>query len=129
MVKDGVLLKQTSEVKPRQKFEDSTLSMILQINDQNDVESLKSLMEPIMPPSIVLLSSYYDLVNYNFQVVEAIQDVQFYARMFRFRMFEDKISAAGMVGENSRGVNKIGRNTQRLRRKSFGSDSKEAMRY
>lgn len=109
MVKDGVVIKHTSEVKPKHKFEDSTLSMILQINDQNDVESLKSLMEPILPPSIILLSSYYDLVNYNFQVVEAIEDVQFYARMFRFRMFADKMSDAGMAGADSRGVVKIGR--------------------
>ena len=43
--------------------------MILQIDDRSDVESLKSLLDPLMPPSIVLLSSYYDLVNYNFQNV------------------------------------------------------------
>ena len=60
--------------------------MILQINDTNDVQSLRSLVDPIMPPNIVFLSSYYDLVNYNFQKLQSFKDVQFYARMFRLKM-------------------------------------------
>lgn len=36
-----------------------------------------------MPSNIVFLNSYYDLINYNFQKVAAIEDVRFYARMFR----------------------------------------------
>mmetsp|Transcript_3868 Transcript_3868/g.5157 ORF Transcript_3868/g.5157 Transcript_3868/m.5157 type:complete len:220 (+) Transcript_3868:1386-2045(+) len=62
--------------------------MILQINDQNDVEQLKNLIDPVMPENIVFLNSYYDLINYNFQKVTAIEDVQFYARMFRLRMYQ-----------------------------------------
>ena len=40
--------------------------MILQINDQYDIEQLKNLIDPKIPSDIVFLSSYYDLVNYNF---------------------------------------------------------------
>ena len=72
MDKDGVVTMNTTQLNPQENFDNCTLSMILQINDQNDVESLKSLIDPVMPPSIVFLSSYYDLVNYNFQKVQAI---------------------------------------------------------
>jgi len=43
-------------------------------------------VDPIVPPEIVFLSSYYDLINYNFQRVSAIEDTIFYARMFRLQM-------------------------------------------
>ena len=42
------------------------LSMIVSVDDQHDIDMLNGLIEPIMPPEIVLLNSNYDLINYNF---------------------------------------------------------------
>ena len=39
-----------------------------------------------MPANVVFLNSYYDLINYNFQKVTTIEEVKFYARMFRLKM-------------------------------------------
>lgn len=81
-------MRNTSQVGPTDTpLENCTLSMILQVNDKYGVESLKSLLDPVMPSNIIFLSSYYDLVNYNFQKVQAIKDVTFYARIFRLKMF------------------------------------------
>lgn len=74
-------------------FENSVLSMILKVNDQNDIMSLQNLIDPLMPPSVVFLTSYYDLINYNFQKVKAFSDLQFYARMFRLKMFADNTAS------------------------------------
>ena len=125
-LKDGVETMTTTQVDKRDNFDNCTLSMILQVNDRNDVESLKSLIDPVMPPGIVFLSSYYDLVNYNFQKVQAIQDVQFYARMFRLKMFPQ---AAQSALDLAAGSGSIGRQPQRpLRRNASGANSqKEAM--
>ena len=43
--------------------------MIVTVDDQHDVEMLNALIDPLMPPEIVLLNSNYDLINYNFQMV------------------------------------------------------------
>ena len=64
--------------------------MIMEINDQRDIDQLKNLIDPIMPPEIVFLNSYYDLINYNFQKPNSIEDVRFYARMFRLKMNTQK---------------------------------------
>ena len=59
---------------------------------------LAGLIEPLMPPEIILLNSNYDLINYNFQVVQAFK-MQFYAKMFRFEMASmQKNRATGTAG-------------------------------
>ena len=42
------------------------ISLIVKVEDQDDVEMMRNLVEPGLPEGVVLLSSYYDLINYNF---------------------------------------------------------------
>ena len=73
------------------------ISMVVPVDDQDDVELLKNLVEPCLPDDVILLSSYYDLINYNFQSLKAVQEVHFYSKLFRFEIGKDsKLSTINM---------------------------------
>ena len=46
---------------------------------------LTGLIDPLMPPEVVFLNSNYDLINYNFQMVQSCK-MQFFTRLFRFEL-------------------------------------------
>ena len=58
--------------KREQKVENNLLAVKVDpqeipIEDQNDIEILQTLLDPIVPPQVVLLTTQYDMVNFNFQ--------------------------------------------------------------
>jgi len=74
---------------PQKREASSKTSFIIEVDDNADVENLKYLLEPLLPPEVVMLTSNYDLVNYNWQTVK-IENVQFFSQIYRFEMNTSK---------------------------------------
>jgi len=53
------------------QLNNANVSLIVQVDDSHDIEMLTGLIDPLMPPEVIFLNSNYDLINYNFQMVQS----------------------------------------------------------
>lgn len=40
-------------------------SFVIELDDAKDIDILKSLLDPFLPPNLILLNTQFDLFNYN----------------------------------------------------------------
>jgi len=45
-------------------------SFVVELDDNKDLDVLKTLIDPFLPPDIILLNTQYDLFNYNWQTID-----------------------------------------------------------
>jgi hypothetical protein len=50
----------------------SKTSFIIELDDNKEMDILKSLLDPFLPSNIVLLNTEFDLINYKKQTVNPI---------------------------------------------------------
>ena len=66
----------------------SKTSFIIELDDNKEMDILKSLLDPFLPSNIVLLNTEFDLINYKKQTVNPI-DIQQVNKACRF-LFEER---------------------------------------
>mmetsp|Transcript_30797 Transcript_30797/g.22900 ORF Transcript_30797/g.22900 Transcript_30797/m.22900 type:complete len:94 (+) Transcript_30797:410-691(+) len=71
-------------------------SFLIELDDRKDLEVLRALIEPLLPPSIILLNTGNDIVNHEWLKVEEIDMV---TKAFRFD-FSDRDDAKITEGFN-----------------------------
>ena len=45
-------------------------SFVIELDDTKDLDVLKSLVDPFLPPNLILLNTQFDLFNYNWQTID-----------------------------------------------------------